>query len=168
MQGPQARDAARHAGREVAGDRPIRHRSVFVEKHVPTGSGGCGFAKIERPRLSVDRHDGEPTAADIARRRQRHRKRERRGDGGIDGGAAVAQHGRADAAGERRVGHDDSVRSGDIRHAERMRPGGRHRRRRNARGSIRSAAAAADHDSSEENERTLVAVIARIVSSAPT
>jgi hypothetical protein len=33
VQGPQARDAARHAGREVAGDRPIRRRAVFVEKH---------------------------------------------------------------------------------------------------------------------------------------
>jgi len=89
--------------------------AVLVEEHVAARATRCLFAVIDRDRFArlgiVNQH--EPAAAEVARARQRHRKRKAHRDRSVDGITAVGQYLRADFRRVRILRRDHAVGAED-------------------------------------------------------
>ena len=102
----QARDRARHAGGEVAGDAPLGGLAPRIEIHVAGRAAGRRLPVVERCDLAVagaDHH--EAAAAEVAGLGVHHRQRESHRDGGVHRVAALAQDVPADLARDRAARH---------------------------------------------------------------
>ena len=111
------RHRARHARGQPAPARVgERQRRTVLEERVRTHRRSRGLAPVDRRHLAVTRADDhEPAAADAGRERLGDAEHARRGDGGVDGVAALAQHV------DRGVGGEDVDRGGRALRADRGR-----------------------------------------------